>query len=287
MDIALPLPLLLLRISSVFAPYPLRIKSDLMRRKYGENAVQVRGGRRCDTIGTFATMAAIFGVSPFSTLYCHCVTHKTFITMAKISQGIMGAFNGTVGPVVGYEWKGRSCMRGRVAPRNPRTECQQRGRSVFGIASHLWGRMRSAAEIGLRGQAQVLQISETNLFVRLNRQCISIEDGEVEIAYSQLRLAEGALAGVVFAEPSVAEGARVGVDFSPEVGHAGCSDDYVFLFAYAPMADEGRLSMPVKRSGGHVELLLPEHWHGGAVYLYGFAWDRALAASASTYIGSL
>ena len=33
--------------------------------------------------------------------------------MAKIEQGILGPFRGTVGTVIGYRWRDRWCMRAR------------------------------------------------------------------------------------------------------------------------------------------------------------------------------
>ena len=207
--------------------------------------------------------------------------------MAKSNYGIVGAFNGTVGPVVGYDWKGRNCMRGRVAPSNPRTERQQRGRSVFGATAHLWGRMRRAAEIGLRGEARAEGVEEINLFVRYNRQCISAEGAEVRIDYARLRLAEGNLAGVQFAAPTRVGELGVEVGFSPLAERAGSMDDYVLLFAYAAELEEGKLSQPVERRAGQVGITLPSHWSGQQVQLYGFAWSGDLEASPSVFIGTL
>ena len=207
--------------------------------------------------------------------------------MATTRQGITGAFNGAVGPVVGYEWKGRNCMRGRVAARNPRTECQQRGRAVFGVVSRLWSRMRCAAEIGLRGVASEANFTETNIFVRLNRHRVRLDDGVSDIDYTQVCVAQGRLDGVAFGEPTVVAGEKVEVDFDQLPSQSGCNTDYVYLFAYAPTFEEGRLSLPARRIDGCVDLQLPPRWTGCEVHLYGFAWDKAFAASPSEYIGSI
>ena len=207
--------------------------------------------------------------------------------MATTRQGISGAFSGAVGPVVGFEWKGRSCMRGRVAASNPRTECQQRGRAVFGAVSRLWSRMRCAAEIGLRGVACEAKVAENNTFVRQNRRCVGFDDGVASIDYTQVCVAQGLLAGVAYGAPALTGGTRVEVDFGPLPDQQGCNTDYVYLFAYAPAVEEGLLSLPARRSDGHVELLLPERWAGQVAHLYGFCWDRELSASPSTYIGNI
>ena len=187
--------------------------------------------------------------------------------MATTRQGISGAFSGVVGPVVGFEWKGRSCMRGRVSASNPRTECQQRGRAVFGAVSRLWSR--------------------NNIFVRQNRRCVGFDDGVASIDYTQVCVAQGLLAGVAFGEPTVVAGEKVEVDFDQLPSQSGCNTDYVYLFAYAPAVEEGLLSLPARRSDGHVELILPERWAGQVAHLYGFCWDRELSDSPSTYIGNI
>lgn len=207
--------------------------------------------------------------------------------MAKYREGIMGAFNGTIGPVVGYEWKGRSCMRSRGIEKNPRTESQQKGRAMFGTASRLWSRMRSAAEIGLRGVANEAKVTETNIFVQINRHCINIENGVVKIDYPQLQIAQGALAGVDFEEPCLVEGMKVVVDFNTNPTLSGSNGDYVYLFAYNPTQAEGHLSLPVKRHNRHIESRLPAHWSSQEVHLYGFVWDHDRNASPSSYLGSV
>lgn len=207
--------------------------------------------------------------------------------MAKYSNGIMGAFSGAVGPVVGYEWKGRSCMRARGPVSNPRTERQQAGRKVFGAASSLSAKMKKAVSIGLRGAAAEGKTLEKNIFVRLNRHCFSIEGDTVAVDYTQLQVSQGSLAGVAFSEPQVSESMVVEVDFSTIEGEEGCGADYIYLYAYAPELDEGRLALPVERRDGHITASMPAHWLGCEVHLYGFAWDRDLASSNSAYLGSV
>ena len=52
--------------------------------------------------------------------------------MAKQRYGINDAYQGTVGTVIGYEWRGKWCLRARPRMvRNPRTEAQQVNREVF------------------------------------------------------------------------------------------------------------------------------------------------------------
>ena len=177
---------------------------------------------------------------------------------------------------------------------NPRTPRQQAGRAVFGAASSLAASMSQALTVGLRGVATAMRMSARNVFISLNRQCVSIVEGEPVVDYGALRVAEGELEGVVFqthapvgltaATPSNLEGEQINVTFTSEGGRGA---DYVYLYAYAPEVKLGVLSVPALRCAGHVALRLPTVFSGHAVHLYGFAWDRGLQASPSTYLGCL
>ena len=119
--------------------------------------------------------------------------------MAKIDMGILGAFSGKVGPVVGYVLNGRPVMRS-ASPfvHNPRTARQQAGRGVFGALSRLARDMRAALAVGLRGAGAALGMSARNLFISLNRSCVGMADGVTTVDYSRVQVADGQLAGVEF-----------------------------------------------------------------------------------------
>lgn len=213
--------------------------------------------------------------------------------MGKLSQGILGAVSGRVGPVVAYECNGRVIVRSAPTEiHNPRTPRQQAGRGLFGAASRLARGMRAALEVGLRGAGAALHMSARNLFIRINRQSISLEDGEAEVDYSRVQVAQGALPGVAFGEVR-REGRHIEVAFAttptdnadepPE--HPAKATDYVYLYAYAPRWGEGTLSTPAQRYEGHVALELPTCFEGCEVQLYGFVWDRRGEASPSEWLG--
>ena len=52
--------------------------------------------------------------------------------MGKIKQGILGGFNGKVGPVIGSSWNGIAYMRGQAqSVKNPKTAAQMQQRNFF------------------------------------------------------------------------------------------------------------------------------------------------------------
>ena len=52
--------------------------------------------------------------------------------MAKQQNGYLGGYSGRLGPVVGYLWRGKWCLRAKPGKvRNPRTDRQQSHRHLF------------------------------------------------------------------------------------------------------------------------------------------------------------
>lgn len=205
--------------------------------------------------------------------------------MARIKGNNSEGYSGKLGPTVGYKWKGRQCVRALVVPKDPKTPAQLESRCVFGKASSLGARMLPIVRIGFRGIAAERSTTEKNVFVRLNRQHISIVDDEAIVDYTKLQVADGPLAAVDFGEPSTADGCTIRVAFSNRE-HTN-RFNYVMIVAYLPEKRNCMLSEPVFRSAGEAEINLPESWAGCTSHIYGFCWDGKDEASPSSYIGTV
>ena len=146
--------------------------------------------------------------------------------MAKQRFGINDAYRGTVGTVIGYEWRGKWCLRARpLRVHNPRTEKQQSNRMVFKQAVALAGTMKLALRKGLHNVSMGLHITECNLFVKRNKGCFSLDEsgrmpagsrrskGEEQgqrmlVDWERLIISEGSVAVPVFLKPvsNIADG---------------------------------------------------------------------------------
>ena len=92
--------------------------------------------------------------------------------MAKLHQGILGAFSGKVGTVVGYLWRGRQVVRAyRKEINYPNTESQQAEREWFVSMVRFAATARPALLLGLRERAARDQMTEGNAFVKMNKHC--------------------------------------------------------------------------------------------------------------------
>ena len=245
--------------------------------------------------------------------------------MAKQRFGINDAYRGTVGTVIGYEWRGKWCLRSRpLRVHNPRTEKQQANRQLFKQMVALAGTMKLALRKGMHSVSLAMHVTECNLFVKRNKECFTLDsDGRMVVDWEQLIISEGELVAPVFqgiplsqpqaaasspnlgeqldsrhlgSSPMLGEGDRrkavvegyVTFPFAPcAEGELASGDEEVYVYAYCPEMEEGVLSAAAWRRMGNVTLSLPERWQGKEVHFYGFAVNYEGEASATVYIGSL
>lgn len=211
--------------------------------------------------------------------------------MAKQRFGINDGYRGTVGTVVGYQWKGKWCLRAR--PRwmhNPRTAAQQANRALFKAAVQFGASLKTALRKGLHNRAEEAHMTECNYFYHLNNGCFALEEGRLAVDFGRLAVSDGPVAPVGFAQPEVRAdgGVLLTVPFEKNPLHLRAnSDDEVRLLAVCQETGDMRLSLPVYRRSKSVSIALPEEWEGREVHLYGFVTDYDGRASASTYLGML
>ena len=120
--------------------------------------------------------------------------------MAKQRFGVNDAYRGTVGTVIGYEWRGRWCLRARpLHVRNPRTAKQQSNRQLFRQMVDLASHMKFALRKGLRGVSLGMHVTECNLFVKRNKECFSLDgEGRMVVDWERLIVSEGEVAAPGF-----------------------------------------------------------------------------------------
>jgi hypothetical protein len=208
--------------------------------------------------------------------------------MAKQRFGINDAYRGSVGTVIGYQWRGQWCLRAKPRfVKNPRTEAQQRNRELFKQAVRFAGDLRIALLYGMREKALEAHMTDCNYFYHKNKDCFALKEGRLVVDYAGLRVSDGPVAPVGFDTPAV-EGREVTLAFEKKPLHMRAGfDDEVRLMALCPEENEMMMSGSVPRRGKSISIMLPAHWEGRELHLYGFVTDYVGRASASTYIGML
>jgi hypothetical protein len=177
--------------------------------------------------------------------------------MARQIEGINGGFAGKVGTVIGYEWRGKWCMRSyprRIHDR--RSEAQLEQRSWFVEAVRFASRLVEVLRVGLRQPALAMHLTEGNLFVKANKHLFGMAGGRLAVDYSRLVLSDGSAAPVGFGPLADAGGGReLTVDFSFNPQQLPCSGgDKVYLVAIGAGCQEAELGLPTYRRKGTVTI---------------------------------
>jgi len=213
--------------------------------------------------------------------------------MAKIEQGILGPFRGTVGTVIGYRWRDRWCMRARPSHYNDRqseAQLQQRGRfkAMIQFASPATPLLR----LGLRAWAAEHGLTEGNAFLRLNHGCFSsmasitsltsMASATSGIDFPRLRFSWGSLPGLTGGVARRVDGTTVSVGWERGLGRGA---DRVHIYAYCPAAGRGLAVADAARGARQAQFTLPQEFASEEVHLWAFAVNAEGVASATCYLG--
>ena len=212
--------------------------------------------------------------------------HKTD-NMATIDYGFMGGFNGKLGTAVGYQWRGKWCVRSLAATVNPRTKKQQEHRSMFKQEVQLASRFNWALRETM-GQASLERhMTPCNLFVSVNQHAFSMKDGQLETAWEQLVLSDGPVTAVGLGKSSISGDNTLEISFEKNPSHGRANGyDRVYLFVYCPEVEQGYWAAPVYRRSEHISALLPDVFAGHEVQLWAMVQDRNGQWSPTVYGGS-
>ena len=205
--------------------------------------------------------------------------------MAKQTSGINGGFNGKVGTVVGYQWRGEWVMRALPHDfHDAKTERQLGQRGRFKASVGFAARLRDILVLGLKQSATKAHKTEYNYFQMINNDCLAWDGESLAVDYPNLRVSEGPVAPVAFTRVERMENELV-VEFEKNPEHRNCnSNDKVYVAVVNAVRCEAVLSLPMYRRMRSVAVQLPSHWEGEEVHLYGFVQDLAGRASKSAYI---
>ena len=202
--------------------------------------------------------------------------------MAKQSYGILDGYRGSIGPVIGYQWRGKWCLRAR--PRrvhNPRSEAQQEHRMVFRDMVQLASHMLPALRMGLYEAAMEEHMTEGNLFVKMNKELFTPQG----VDYKALAVSAGPVAPVAFVRAAVDDRGIFSGEFEKNpLGLRANGDDQVYVYAYCPAERRGILSAGVARRRKRVAMTLPDGWADLEVHFYAFVRDDRNKASETAYI---
>ncbi len=209
--------------------------------------------------------------------------------MGKQQKGINDGFSGSVGPAVGYLWRGKWCMRSKpVQVRNPRTARQQESRNKLVATVRLAASMRDALRLGMHRCSLERHMTESNYFIHENQSCFVWCEGHLEVDYPTLLLADGPRRNVLFGSLERVAENRVEVNFgTPDDDFLAEGDDLVYLYAWCPSTSNNVVAPPVFRYDGRASIRFPRSWDSREVWFYGWVQDHDGCCSPSRCLGSM
>ena len=200
--------------------------------------------------------------------------------MAKLHQGILGGFSGTVGTVIGYRRNNQWFMRAK--PRsvaNPRTEAQQAHRRQFGDMVSLASKLLPALKVGMRHYAPQHAMTAGNAFVHLNW------TREGAISLKDMKLSVGPVPMVTFTEITVEDGVLT-LKWDKNLHHHGAkNEDTIKIFAYSEEMGLTQCVATAERRTRRLSTLLPDAFRDA--HLWALIEDPMGRTSESTYLESI
>ena len=197
--------------------------------------------------------------------------------MAKLHQGILGGFSGTVGTVIGYRRNNQWFMRAK--PRfvaNPRTEAQQAHRRQFGDMVSLASRLLPALKVGMRHYAPQHAMTVGNAFVHLNW----VKEGAISL--KDMKLSVGPVPMVTFTEVTVEDGVLT-LRWDKNLHHHGAkNEDLVRIYAYNEEMGLTQCVATAERRSRRLSTLLPDAFR--EAHLWALIEDPMGRTSESAYL---
>lgn len=210
--------------------------------------------------------------------------------MGKYKKGILGAFSGKIGTVVGSSWKGIEYMRSLPRPSTKAaTDQQMIQRAKFALVSAFFRSASALINMGYQSLAQ----GKSGYNVATSDFIADAIIGtypDFEIDYSKVLFSKGTLTGA-YGVNAVSESGSVKVswDDNSNSGTAKASDQIVIL-VYNP--DKGQFVYDINtgalRSAGEDTLLMPVEFLGDTVEVWvAFMTPDKKIFSTSMYVGQV
>ena len=205
--------------------------------------------------------------------------------MAIIEQGILGAFRGKCGNVIGYVRNGVACMRSMPSHyRDRKSEAQLRNRGRFTMVMKMMSVVRPAITLGFRRFAS--SMTEMNVATRVNYYSLVKEGGaSFEYDFSGLVLSRGGVEGLVGVMLNVV-GSSVNLVWDGGAVWGGAEDVVSVVLVNGDRMRMKFYRDVALRGDGGVSVEVPHGWNGEGVYCYVMV-SRGTDWSESLFVGGL
>lgn len=205
--------------------------------------------------------------------------------MGTYNKGILGAFSGKVGPVVGATWRGKEVMRSlpRRSKKEP-TEAQLTQRMKFSTATAFLTPLKPITSRYFKGD-NILKTRQNQALSYHMTEALTFVDPNYVITLNKVQISKGDLTGMV--SGTLAAGAGQSVDFNwtdnSTEGDAQPTDVLVVAL-YEPTTKTTVYSLNAGlRSAGSSTVVVPAYLSGLTLH----AWATFVSADEKKYATSI
>lgn len=209
--------------------------------------------------------------------------------MGTIKKGILGGFSGTVGTVVGANWRGMDVIRSRPKRTGSMATPQQLlQREKFALAIRFQNSLRTMQKRLYGDNAGVK--SRVNLAAsQLLREVVTDVNGTVMLQMDKVQITKGELTGFQDLAVMAAAGELLNFTWTDNSTQMMANATDIFSCAiYEPESGEFFVKEgPEVRTTALAEVALPAEWAGATVHVYAFFQnaEQDLACN-SVYLGT-
>ncbi len=191
--------------------------------------------------------------------------------MGKYNKGILGAFSGKVGTVIGSSWNGIDYMRSLPRPSSKApSDAQLIHRAKFGLVNGFLGPVSSLVNLGYKS----LALKKTGYNVAISEMMSDAITGvypDFEIDYTKIFFSKGSLTGAWNAGAVSANAAEIAVSWTDnsDSGTAKATDKAVILvYNPAKSAFVYNLETGALRNAATDTIILPAEFSGDTVEVW-------------------
>ena len=210
--------------------------------------------------------------------------------MGTYNKGILGAFSGKVGPVVGATWRGKDVMRSLPKKTNRlATAFQQQQRSKFSMTTEFLSGVQPVIKRYF-GSDTGLKTRRNQAMSYLMKEAIVFNDPNYEWDYTKILISKGDLLGINNGAVTAGTGQNLDFTWTDNSGQGeAAATDQLVVVVYEPTSKATVHSLNAgDRSGESATLSLPNFLSGLEVQVWStfVSTDDKLFAT-SLYLGAV
>lgn len=210
--------------------------------------------------------------------------------MGTYNKGILGAFSGKVGPVVGATWRGKEVMRSLPKKSNRlATTYQQQQRSKFAMTTEFLGGIQPVIKRYFGSNAG-LKTRRNQAMSYLMKEAIVFTDPNYEWDYTKVLISKGDLLGINNGAVIAGTGQNLDFSWTDNSGQGeGMATDKLVVVVYEPTSKATVYSLNAgSRSSGSATLELPNFLSGLEVQVWAtFVSSNDTLYATSLYLGAV